>query len=153
MPAAIVTAEKPPYSISTDRERLDLPMITAYLARSYWAEGIPLPVVERAVQGSLCFGLYEGTRQVGFARCVTDAATFAYLADVFVLEAHRGRGLARWLMEVIVSHPDLQGLRRFSLVTRDAHGLYEKFGFTPLVRPEGHMEIVRRGVYLENKGP
>jgi GNAT superfamily N-acetyltransferase len=153
MPAAIVTAEKPPYSISTDRERLDLPMITAYLARSYWAEGIPLPVVERAVQGSLCFGLYERTRQVGFARCVTDAATFAYLADVFVLESIRGRGLARWLMEVIVSHPDLQGLRRFSLVTRDAHGLYEKFGFTPLVRPEGHMEIVRRGVYLENKGP
>lgn len=152
MPAAIITAEKPPYSISTDRERLDLPMITEYLAHSYWAEGIPLPVVERAVQGSLCFGLYEGTRQVGFARCVTDAATFAYLADVFVLESHRGRGLARWLMEVIVSHPDLQGLRRFSLVTRDAHGLYEKFGFTPLVRPEGHMEIMRRGVYLENKG-
>jgi len=152
MPAAIVSVERPPYSISTDRARLDLPMITEYLARSYWAEGIPLEVVERAVQGSLCFGLYEGTRQVGFARCVTDAATFAYLADVFVLESHRGRGLARWLMEVIVSHPDLQGLRRFSLVTRDAHGLYEKFGFTPLVRPEGHMEIMRRGVYLENQG-
>ena len=149
--AMFMQVERAPYSISTDPARLDLAMITDYLARSYWAEGIPLDVVERAVKGSLCFGVYEGAQQVGFARCVTDAATFAYLADVFVLDSHRGQGLARWLMEVIMSHPDLQGLRRFSLVTRDAHGLYEKFGFTPLVRPEGHMEIVRRGIYLEKK--
>jgi GNAT superfamily N-acetyltransferase len=130
-----IRVEKPPYSITTDPAGLDLPMITDYLAHSYWAEGIPLDVVERAVKGSLSFGVYEDARQVGFARVVTDAATFAYLADVFVLESHRGRGLARWLMEVIMSHPDLQGLRRFSLATRDAHGLYEKFGFTPLARP------------------
>jgi GNAT superfamily N-acetyltransferase len=146
-----IRVEKPPYSISTDPARLDLPMITEYLANSYWAEGIPLEVVERAVKGSLSFGVYDNARQVGFARVVTDAATFAYLADVFVLESHRGRGLARWLMEVIMSHPDLQGLRRFTLATRDAHGLYEKFGFTPLVRPEGHMEIMRRGIYLGAK--
>lgn len=146
-----IRVEKPPYSITTDPAGLDLPMITDYLAHSYWAEGIPLDVVERAVKGSLSFGVYEDARQVGFARVVTDAATFAYLADVFVLESHRGRGLARWLMEVIMSHPDLQGLRRFSLATRDAHGLYEKFGFTPLARPETHMEIVRRGIYLEGR--
>jgi GNAT superfamily N-acetyltransferase len=151
MPAAFITIERPPYSISTDPARLDLALITEYLARSYWAEGIPPDVMERAVQGSLCFGIYEGTKQVGFARCVTDAATFAYLADVFVLESHRGRGLSRWLMEVIMAHPDLQGLRRFSLVTRDAHGLYAKFGFTPLAKPEGYMEIVRRGIYLAKK--
>ncbi|HKW14655.1 MAG TPA: GNAT family N-acetyltransferase [Candidatus Krumholzibacteria bacterium] len=151
MSAPFITVERAPFSISTDPALLDLPMITEYLAHSYWAEGIPLDVVERAVQGSLCFGIYEGAKQVGFARCVTDAATFAYLADVFVIESHRGRGLSRWLMEVIVSHPDLQGLRRFSLVTRDAHGLYEKFGFTPLSKPEGHMEIVRRGIYLEKR--
>src|SRR5262245_12036986 len=151
MSAAFVSVERPPYTISTDPARLDLPMITEFLAHSYWAEGIPLDVVERAVKGSLCFGLYEGAHQVGFARCVTDAATFAYLADVFVLDAHRGRGLARWMMEVVMSHPDLQGLRRFSLVTRDAHGAYESFRFTPLVPPEGHMEIVRRGIYREKK--
>jgi GNAT superfamily N-acetyltransferase len=152
MSAAQIRVEKPPYSISTDPALLDLRMVTDYLARSYWAEGIPLEVVERGVKGSLSFGVYDDGGQVGFARVVTDAATFAYLADVFILDSHRGRGLARWLMEVIMSHPDLQGLRRFSLVTRDAHGLYEKFGFTPLVRPEGHMEIMRRGIYLEKKG-
>jgi GNAT superfamily N-acetyltransferase len=143
--------ERPPFVISTDPDRLDLEMITEFLARSYWAPGIPRDVVERAVRGSVCFGLYEGAKQIGFARAVTDRATYAYLADVFVLESHRGRGLSRWLMEVIVAHPDLQGLRRWSLITRDAHGLYEKFGFTPVANPGGYMEIVRRGIYLEGK--
>jgi GNAT superfamily N-acetyltransferase len=140
----------PPFTISTDPTRIDLDVVTAFLAASYWAPGISRDVVERAVRGSLCFGIYEGAAQVGFARVITDAATFAYLADVFVLESHRGRGLARWLMETIVAHPSLQGLRRFSLATRDAHGLYARFGFQPLGHPEWHMEVVRPRVYLED---
>src|SRR5207344_3602853 len=108
----------------------------AFLASSYWARGIPRETLDRAIDNALCVGVYDGDRQVGFARVVTDAATFAYLADVFVVESHRGRGLAKWLMEVIVGHPSLQGLRRFSLATRDAHGLYQQFGFRPLVKPE-----------------
>ena len=151
MTAGFIHAERPPYSISTDPSRLDIGVIQEFLAQSYWAEGIPRDVVERAIRGSICFGVYEYEKQIGFARVVTDAATFAYLGDVFIIETHRGRGLAAWLMELIIAHPDLQGLRRFSLVTRDAHGLYEKFGFTPLTKPEGHMEIVRRGIYLAGK--
>jgi GNAT superfamily N-acetyltransferase len=106
-----------------------------------------MEVLTRAVAGSLCFGLYHGAEQVGFARVITDRATFAYLCDVYILEAHRGRGLGRWLMELVVAHPALQGLRRFVLVTRDAHRLYERFGFQPLARPEGYMEIYRPDVY------
>ena len=120
-----------PYAISTDPERLDRALIRDFLAGSYWAKGIPREVVDRSIAGALCFGVYEGSSQVGFARVITDRATFAYLADVFVLESHRGRGLAAWLMEVIRAHPDLQDLRRWILMTRDAHGLYEKFGFGP----------------------
>ncbi len=142
-------AARGPYRISTDPARLDARSIHAYLTRSYWAEGIPLEVVERALAGSLCFGLYHGDEQVGLARVVTDQATYAYLCDVYVLEAHRGAGLGRWLMEAVMSHPGLQGLRRVALVTRDAHGLYAGFGFTPLARPEGHMERHRPGIYLE----
>jgi GNAT superfamily N-acetyltransferase len=140
---------QPPFTISTDPARVDLDLVTRFLATSYWAPGISRPVVERAVRGSLSFGIYEDTRQVGFARVITDAATFAYLADVFVLESHRGRGLAKWLMKTILAHPDLQGLRRFALATRDAHGLYAQFGFTPLGHPDRHMEIARPHVYLE----
>jgi GNAT superfamily N-acetyltransferase len=103
--------------------------------------------LRRAIAGSLCFGLYHGNAQVGFARVITDKATFAYLCDVFVLDAYRGKKLSRWLMEAIVIHPDLQGLRRFVLVTRDAHGLYEQFGFRPLARPEGYMEWHRPDIY------
>ena len=139
--------ERPPFSVSTDPDRIDLDFVTGFLSRSYWAAGISRPVVERAVQGSLCFGLYEASRQVGFARVITDAATYAYLADVFVLESHRGRGLAKWLMEVIMAHPALQGLRRFALATRDAHGLYAQYGFQPLGHPERHMEIARPDIY------
>jgi GNAT superfamily N-acetyltransferase len=135
------------FTISTDPARLDLSAIHAYLTRSYWAEGIPRDLVARSLAGSLCFGLYEGESQIGLARVITDQATFAYLCDVYVLEQYRGKGLGRWLMETVVQHPDLQGLRRFTLVTRDAHELYRPLGFTPLARPEGYMEIVQPGLY------
>jgi len=128
------------FTISTDPARLDLDGVYAWLAASYWARGIPRDVFERSVRHALCFGIYEGARQVGFARVVTDFATVAYVGDVFVLEPWRGRGLSRWLMEVISSHPDLQGFRRWILLTRDAHGLYRKFGFTPLASPDRWME-------------
>src|SRR5262249_48954394 len=118
------------FTISTDPARLDLHRVHAWLSGSYWAAGIPRDVFQRSVRHALCFGVYEGARQVGFARVVTDFATVAYVGDVFVLEAWRGRGLSRWLMEVISSHPELQGFRRWILLTRDAHGLYAKFGFT-----------------------
>lgn len=135
------------FLVSTDPERLDIDVVHGFLTRSYWAAGVPREVVARSIPHSLCFGLYEWERQVGFARVVTDRATYAYLADVFVLESHRGRGLSAWLMEAILAHPDLQGLRRFSLATKDAHGLYARFGFTALGAPERHMEILRPDVY------
>jgi GNAT superfamily N-acetyltransferase len=135
------------YSISCDTSKLDLAVVHVFLSTSYWSFGLPREVLHRAIEGSLCFGLYRGDAQVGFARVITDNATFAYLCDVFVLEAYRGKGLGRWLMEAIVSHPNLQGLRRFVLVTRDAHGLYEQFGFRPLARPEGYMEVFRPDIY------
>jgi GNAT superfamily N-acetyltransferase len=129
------------FVISTDPARLDIGAIHAYLTRSYWAAGIPKDVVAKSIEGSLCFGLYEGGRQIGLARVITDKATFAYLCDVYVLEDYRGRGLGKWLMSVVQSHPDLQGLRRFVLVTQDAHGLYEQFGFSQLKEPGRYMEI------------
>lgn len=135
------------FTISTDPDRLDRPLIHEFLAASYWAKGIPRKTVDRSIEGALCFGLYEAGRQVGFARVITDRATFAYLADVFVLESHRGRGLAAWLMGTILAHPDLQGLRRWMLLTRDAHPLYRKVGFTELAHPERVMEKVDPGVY------
>ncbi|MFI5235585.1 MAG: GNAT family N-acetyltransferase [Gemmatimonadales bacterium] len=129
------------YLISTDPTRLDLDVIHGYLTQSYWSPGISREVVQRALAHSLCFGIYhDRDGQVGFGRVVTDQATFGYLADVFVLEAHRGHGLSKTLMEVVMAHPALQGLRRFTLATRDAHGLYAQFGFTPLEKPERHME-------------
>ncbi len=135
------------YSVSTDPQRLELAVVHRFLSNSYWSQGLPLDVLKRAIAGSLCFGLYQGNAQVGFARVITDRATFAYLCDVFVLDSHRGKGLGRWLMEAVSCHPELQGLRRFVLVTRDAHGLYEKFGFRPLARPAGYMELHRPDVY------
>jgi len=137
------------YSISTDPKAMDLDAVHAYLAQSYWAREIPKEVVAKSIRGSLCFGLFAGNRQVGFARVVTDYATFAYLCDVYILEEHRGRGLAKWLMEAVVEHPELQGLRRFLLATRDAHGLYEKLAFTPLAKPEIFMEINRPNIYRD----
>ncbi len=134
--------------VSDDPARIDLDVVHGFLTRSYWAEGVARETVVRSIAGSLAFGLYldgpaGAARQVGFARVITDRATFAYLADVFVLEEERGRGLAAFLMAAILAHPDLQGLRRWSLVTRDAHGLYRKFGFTPLANPDGYMELYR----------
>lgn len=135
------------YRISTDPRCLDVDAIHAYLTRSYWARGIPRETVATSLASSLCFGLFERESQVGFARVISDRATFAYLCDVYVLEQHRGRGLGKWLIEVVTSHPDLRGLRRFVLATLDAHGLYEKFGFVPLNKPEIFMEIVRPDIY------
>jgi len=137
------------YSISTDPARLDVDAIHAFLTTAYWSEGIGRDLVARALDGSLCFGLYLGTAQIGLARVVTDRATFAYLCDVYVLPSHRGRGLGEWLIETVMSHPDLQGLRRFSLVTKDAQELYRKFGFAEIAADGRHMEIARAGVYLE----
>ena len=122
--------------------------IHGYLSRAYWSEGIPRDIVEKAIANSLCFGLFHGENQIGLARVVTDRATYAYLCDVYVLEEFRGKGFGVWLMECVMSHPDLQGLRRFSLATRDAHGLYEKFGFAELKKPESQMETVHHGIYL-----
>ena len=117
------------YLLSTDKTRLDLRLIHDYLSRSsYWAEGRPLDVVQRSIENSLCFGLYEGRQQVGFARVVTDHTTFAWLCDVFVLESHRGRGLGKWLIKTVVAHPELQNLDIFILATRDAHELYRCYG-------------------------
>jgi GNAT superfamily N-acetyltransferase len=128
------------FTISTDPARLDLDVIHGFLTRSYWAEGIPREIVARAIEHSIPFGLYHGERQVGFARWVTDHATFAYLGDVFVLEEYRGRGLSKWMMEIAVAHPDVQGQRRWCLLTRDAHGLYRGMGFHALEAPERWME-------------
>lgn len=125
---------------SFDKSRLDIEVIHGFLSSTYWSPGIPVQTVERAIENSLCIGGYIDGRQVAFARAVTDRATFAYLADVFVVPAHRGQGLSRRLVEALLSHPELQGLRRMLLVTRDAHGLYAKFGFRPLAAPDRFME-------------
>ena len=135
------------FTVSTDPARLDVDVIHGYLTRSYWAAGIPRDVVARSIEGALCFGLYEDALPIGFARVITDRATYAYLADVFVLDSHRGQGLGVWMMECVMAHPGLQGLRRWSLVTRDAHGLYRRFGFTALPAPERYMEKVDAEVY------
>lgn len=139
------------YTISADKARLDIEVIHGYLSRSYWAEGIHLETVRRSIEHSLCFGVYHADDQIGFARVISDFATFGYLADVFILEEHQGRGLGKWLMEIILSRPDLQGFRRWMLATRDAHGLYSRFGFTKLSRPEMIMEMACPGLYLKNK--
>jgi len=131
------------YSVSTDKARLDRDVIYRYLStESYWAKNIPRTLVETAIDHSLCFGAYdERGAQAGFARIITDFAVFAYLGDVFVLPEHRGRGVSKMIMEAIRTHPDLQALRRWHLLTRDAHELYRKFGFTDLEKPARHMEI------------
>ncbi len=128
------------YEISTDPARLQVDAIYAYLSRSYWATGRPRDVVVRSLAGSLCFGLYHSERQIGLARVVTDRATFAYVCDVYVLDEYQGQGLGKWLIRVVTTHPELQGLRRWSLATRDAHGLYRQFGFQNLAAPDAWME-------------
>lgn len=129
------------YTISTDKSMLDVSMIFNYLSKeSYWAKGISENIVRRSIEHSLCFGVYIKNKQVGFARIISDFATYAYLADVFLLPDYRGKGLSKRLMENIVGHPDLQGLRRWTLATADAHGLYARYGFTPVAKPERWME-------------
>lgn len=137
------------YEISTDRARLDIAAIHAYLTRSYWSPGIPLAIVEQALRNSLCFGVYESASgaQAGLARVVTDYATFAYLCDVYVLEDHRGHGLGKRLMREIMAHPALTGARRVMLATRDAHGLYAQTGFVVAGGAGNLMEIVRPDIY------
>jgi GNAT superfamily N-acetyltransferase len=136
-----------PCEVDTDKARLDLAMIHDFLARSHWAAGIPFAVMKRAIKNSLAFGLYRGAPQIGFARVVTDHATFAYLADVFVVEAERGKGLGRLLVDTILTHPELQGLRRWLLGTRDAHSLYQRCGFAEPPAPFSFLERLDGGVY------
>jgi len=133
--------------ISTDKRRLDVLVIHEFLMQSYWAKGIPLEIVQRSIDGSLCFGVYEDDRQIGFARVVSDFATFAYLADVYIAESHQKKGLSKRLMECVMRHEKLQGLRRWMLATRDAHGLYERYGFVRAQHPGRLMEIVDPDVY------
>src|SRR5207248_2531459 len=135
------------FVVSTNRSRLDIDLVHDYLASSYWAAGMPRAVLERGIENSLIFGIYHASRQVGFARAITDLATYAYLSDVFVVERYRGQGLSKWLMECILGHPELQGLRRFALFTRDARGLYERYGFGPVRGSSVYLERWTPNVY------
>ena len=135
----LIEVHKDGFTISTDPRRLDVDAIADMLTRAYWAKGRSRDMIARYIQHSLTFGLYEGDRQIGLARVVSDYATFAWLCDVFIHEGYRGRGLSKWLMETVHAHPDLQGLRRWLLATNDAHGLYEQFGWTLLEHPERWM--------------
>ncbi len=148
------------FVITTDPAKIDVDATHEFLSqKGYWAEGVPREIVARSIENSLCFAIFDtsnpdGNKQIGFARAISDFATYAYLADVYVLEPYRGRGLSKWLMEVIMAHPKLQGLRRWNLVTRDAHGLYEQFGFTRTANPERYMELLKRDAYkkVESNG-
>lgn len=151
MEKQITEHRKGKFVISTDEERFDLDMVHGFLTGSYWAEGISREVVARSIQNSLCFGVFCDGKQIGFARVISDYATYAYIGDVFVLESYRGHSLGKWLMECIVGHPRLQGLRRWTLLTRDAHGLYAQFGFMPLKRPERYMELHDPEVYKHHQ--
>jgi N-acetylglutamate synthase-like GNAT family acetyltransferase len=133
------TVEKNNYFISTDKSKIDIDYVHEFLSQSYWSPGIPIQVVKKAMKGSLCFGVYYKDVQIGYARMVTDEATFAYMADVFIDENYRGKGLGKWLIEMILAHPHLQGLRRILLATKDAHKLYEQCGFTSINNPERYM--------------
>lgn len=136
------------FTISTDRSRLQIDKIQSFLANdSYWARTRTLDQTRTAIENSICFGLFHGESQVGFARVISDMATFAYLGDVFVIEEYRGQGLSKWLMETIILHPDLQSLRRWLLATRDAHGLYQLFDYGPLRHPERWMERTAPDAY------
>ena len=136
------------YHISSQRQDMDIKVIHRYLSRSYWAKDIPIDIVETAIDNSLCFGVFNTSDdQVAFARMITDTATFAYLSDVFVLEEHRGKGISKWLMQEILAHPKLQGIRRMALATSDAHGLYQQFGFKSLGSPDLFMELHQANIY------
>lgn len=140
---APITVTRGEYTISTDPARLDLDVIYGYIYRSYWAAGRPRVLMARALRHSLNFGVYHGAQQVGLARVITDYATYVYLCDVFILEEHQGQGLGKWLIEVVTTHPALQTARRWTLATRDAHGLYSQYGFTPVADPGSLMERIR----------
>lgn len=138
------------YSISTAKEKLDIAWIHDFLSHSYWAENIPLQTVQRSIDHSICFAVYEAEKQIGFARVITDQATFGYLADVFIAEQYRGRGLSKWLMQTILAHPELQGFRTWQLATRDAHGLYAQFGFAVPENPQRIMRKVVQDIYKKD---
>src|SRR5450755_4168470 len=133
------TVVKNNYFISTDKSKIDIDYVHRFLSQSYWSPGINIQVVKKAMEGSLCFGIYDSDQQIGYARMITDKATFAYMADVFIDENYRGKGLGKWLVEMILAHPGLQGLRRILLATKDAHKLYEQCGFTSINNPERYM--------------
>jgi GNAT superfamily N-acetyltransferase len=135
------------YSVTADRARIDVDAVHAFLTRCFWSRGISKALVAKSIAHSLCFGVFDGQAQVAFARVVTDYSTYAYLCDVYVLEEYRGKGLGKWMMGFVMGHPELQGLRRFQLVTRDAHSLYTRFGFKAPDNPERQMEIFRDGMY------
>jgi len=142
-----------PYEISTDKSRLNVDLIFDFLCSSYWARNIPRNVVEKFIQHSLCFGAFCDGQQIGFGRVVTDFTTFAYIADVFVVSEHRGRGVSKLLLRAMLEHPELQGLRRILLATQDAHGLYAQFGFQPLANAEHYMTIHNPDVYRDTSEP
>jgi GNAT superfamily N-acetyltransferase len=144
----IITATKGEFIISTDKSKLDLSVIHDYLSNhAYWSRHIPFETVKKASENSLNFGLFKNGTQIGYARVISDFATIAYLGDVFILPEYRGKGLSKWMMELIMSHPNLQGLRRWILLTRDAHNLYKQYGWEPVAKPEAWMEIHTRGIY------
>src|SRR5260221_837630 len=144
----VMTVQKGDYIISTDKDKLDVAFIHDFLSKkAYWCLDIPFETVKRSVENSLCFGLYHGDGQVGFARVITDYATIAYLGDVFIILDHRGNGLSKWMLEQIMGFPDLQGLRRWILLTSDAHELYRQFGWGAVASPEKYMELVDPNVY------
>lgn len=149
MPSTTLEQKVGPYVVSDDPVRISVDAIHAYLRDSYWAKGIPREVVERAVRGSLCIGAYRADAQVGLARFISDFATFCYVCDVYVLEEHRGQGLARAMLTMARTHPRLQGLRRWNLVTRDAHALYAPLGFTAVAFPDRYMESLIPNVYAK----
>lgn len=146
-PASAEEYRKGDFVISTDPDRLELDVVHDFLTECYWAKGIPRETVARSIENSLCFAVYGEGKQIGFARVISDFATYAYLGDVFIVNEYRGRGLGKWLMECIIQHPSLQGLRRWTLLTRDAHQLYAPFGFTPLKTPDRYMELHNPEVY------
>ena len=142
--------KKDNYTISTDQSKLDIALIHGFLSESYWSKDIPLSIVKKSIHHSLCFGVYNNDKQIGFARVISDYTTFAYLGDVFIIEQERGRGLSKWLMECILKHNELQGLRNFCLMTSDAHSLYERFGFKNLAEPKKFMANRKEDIYTKN---
>lgn len=141
------------YLVTTDKSKINVEIVHQFLSQSYWAENIPIKTVQKSIDNSMCYSVLHQNTFIGFARVISDFATFAYLADVFIIPEQRGRGVSRWLMEVIMNHPELQGLRRFTLATRDAHGLYARFGFTPFDRPDRWMQKHNPTVYKDIKNP